>query len=124
MSAEDRTEKAEDRTDLAEDRTVLAHERTFAGWLRTGMAAVGVGLGFNALFGDLEPMWIPKGIATAFLLTAIFIFLSAERRARGTIGRLEPHQISAMKPVRLALLAWVMTGATSTLILAIWAMVD
>ena len=58
---------ARERTDLAEDRTVLAHERSFAGWVRTGMAAVGIGLGFNALFQALEPTWVPKAIATAFL---------------------------------------------------------
>ncbi|RYF18599.1 MAG: DUF202 domain-containing protein, partial [Oxalobacteraceae bacterium] len=44
-----RTELAQDRTDFAEDRTVLAHERSFASWMRTGMASVGIGLGFNAL---------------------------------------------------------------------------
>ena len=37
-----RLDLAQDRTDLAEDRTVLAHERSFAGWVRTGMASVGI----------------------------------------------------------------------------------
>ncbi|MBB3991179.1 DUF202 domain-containing protein [Croceicoccus naphthovorans] len=41
---------AERKTDLAEDRTLLANERTFAGWVRTGLASVGIGLGFHALF--------------------------------------------------------------------------
>ena len=45
---------AEDRTDLAEDRTALANERTFAGWARTAMAAIGIGLAFNALFKAME----------------------------------------------------------------------
>lgn len=47
------------RTDLAEDRTVLANERTFASWFRTGFAAVGIGLGFQALFLRMEPAWVP-----------------------------------------------------------------
>ena len=78
---EDRKALAAERTDYAEDRTVLANERTFAGWLRTGLAAMGVGVGFNALFGRLEPDWVPKAIATLLLAIAIVIFFAAERRA-------------------------------------------
>ena len=62
------------RTDLAEDRTVLANERTFAGWMRTGLAAVGIGLGFNALFGKMAPEWLPKLIATGFIISGVIIF--------------------------------------------------
>ena len=50
-----RTSFAEDRTDWAEDRTAMANERTFAGWMRTALAAIGIGIGFNALFDKLEP---------------------------------------------------------------------
>ena len=42
--ANERTDLAEDRTEWAEDRTIMANERTFAGWMRTGLAAVGIGL--------------------------------------------------------------------------------
>ncbi len=87
-----RAELAQDRTDLAEDRTLLAHERSFAGWTRTGMAAVGIGLGFNALFQMLEPSWVPKAIATIFLFIAVFIFISAERRAARAIVS-SPHRV-------------------------------
>lgn len=68
MADEDKAplDLASTRTDLAEDRTVLANERTFAGWMRTGLAAVGIGLGFNALFGKMEPEWLPKLIATGY----------------------------------------------------------
>ncbi len=120
MSAEDRTDLAESRTELAEDRTVLAHERSFAGWVRTGMAAVGIGLGFNALFRTMEPSWMPKVIATSFLLVAIYIFVSAERRARSIIGRLESHNVTVLKPMRIRLLAWALVGATAALAAALW----
>ena len=50
-------ELARDRTDLAEDRTILANERTFAGWMRTGLATIGIALGFQALFGRVDPTW-------------------------------------------------------------------
>ena len=79
--AEERTEFAEKRTDWAEDRTIMANERTFAGWMRTGLAAVGIGLGFNALFGKLEPAWWPKALATGFVLIGIAVFFAAQRSA-------------------------------------------
>ncbi len=123
MSAEERGELAEARTDLAEDRTVLAHERSFAGWVRTGMGAVGLGLGFNAFFRTLEPVWIAKAIATAFLLIAIFLFLSAERRACRIISHLEAHKVAALSPMRIRMLAWMLTIATSALALGIWLLV-
>lgn len=117
-----RDDLAQDRTDLAEDRTLLAHERSFAGWVRTGMAAVGIGLGFNALFQPLEPDWVPKAIATIFLGIAAFIFISAERRACHAIARLEAHGVVALAPVRLRLMTWVLTAATIALGGAIWAL--
>lgn len=120
MSGDDREELAESRTDLAEDRTILAHERSFAGWVRTGLAAVGIGLGFNALFEALNPSWAPKAIATVFLLIAIFIFVSAERRACRVTQRLQPHAIQALKPVRIKLLTGALVLATAALIIAIW----
>ncbi len=49
------SEKDFSRTDLAEDRTILANERTFAGWMRTALACVAIGVGFHALFPKLEP---------------------------------------------------------------------
>lgn len=99
---------------------MLAHERSFASWLRTGMASVGIGVGFNALFRTLDPAWVPKAIATAFLLVAIFTFLSAERRASSAISRLRPHKVAALKPVRVRLLAWFLTIITAALGAAIW----
>jgi putative membrane protein len=115
-----RSDLAQDRTDLAEDRTLLAHERSFAGWVRTGMAAVGIGVGFNALFQTLEPAWAPKAIASIFLWLAVFMFLSAERRACRSISRLEAHKIAVLAPIRLRLMTWILTAATVALGIVIW----
>jgi putative membrane protein len=120
MAQSDRTPPAEDRTDLAEDRTVLANERTFAGWLRTGMTAVGIALGFQALFSRMEPDWVPKAISTVFLLTAIYIFWSSERRAAAVCRRLEAHQVDGPRGANLRLTTAVMIGAATALIAAIW----
>ncbi|MDP8994503.1 MAG: DUF202 domain-containing protein [Pseudomonadota bacterium] len=119
-SGEDRVELAEDRTDLAEDRTVLANERTFAGWMRTGLAAVGVGVGFNALFNRLEPPWVPKAIATAILVLAIFIFVAAERRACKVAERMSTHQVKTVGVPNLRLITGGLVLGTVALIAAIW----
>jgi putative membrane protein len=120
MPEENKQELAEDRTDLAEDRTVLANERTYAGWMRTGFAAVGIGLGFNALFNKMEPTWIPKSIATAFLFIAITIFIGAERRASSVFNRLKAHQVETVRIRNLRLVSAAIILATLALIAAIW----
>ncbi len=89
--AEERTDWAEDRTDWAEDRTALANERTFAGWMRTGMAALALALGLKALFHPFEPTWLPKLVATVFVAVALLIFWTARQRACRTLVRLHTH---------------------------------
>jgi putative membrane protein len=108
------------RTDFAEDRTVLANERTFASWTRTGFAAIGIGLGFHALFGRIEPLWLPRAIATAFLVIAIIIFVAAERRACVVIRRLHTHKVETVKIGVVRLITIVTVAATLALIAAIW----
>lgn len=116
---EDRT-AADERTDLAEDRTLLANERTFAGWMRTGLAAVGIGVGFHALFQKMEPDWIPRAIATVFMLVGIAIVIAAERRACRVKDRLDEHVVESARSMNLKLFSWAMAAATLALIAAIW----
>lgn len=108
------------RTDLAEDRTILANERTFAGWMRTSMAAIAIGVGFNALFARLEPPWVPRLIATGFLLLAIAIIVLAERRAAAVMDRLSAHVVETAKTVNLKLLTIAVSLGAGALIVAIW----
>lgn len=89
--AEDRTDLAEDRTDFAEDRTILANERTFAGWMRTGLASAGIGLGFQAIFRAVEPTWLAKLGASLFILIAVAVFYLAYRKACNLVRRVEAH---------------------------------
>ena len=97
------TELAQDRTDWAEDRTMLANERTYAAWMRTGMASLGIGLALNALFGRLEPVWIPKAVATFFALIGVLIFFLAMRKAETIAKRLNAHDVEQIGcwPIRL-----------------------
>ena len=111
---------AEQRTDLAEDRTVLANERTFASWFRTGFAAVGIGLAFQALFLRMEPAWVPRAIATTYVLLGIFLYIAAERRACKVLQRLSPHQVKAFNHSRLRLMSWVASFAGLALVAAMW----
>ena len=97
---DDKNELAKDRTDWAEDRTVLANERTFAGWMRTGMAAVALALGLRAVFDEAEPIWLPKVAATLFLVIAVGIFWSARIQAGKAQRRLDAHHAEA-QPVTL-----------------------
>ena len=120
MANRSRHDLAESRTELAEDRTILAHERSFAGWLRTGMACVGIALGFHALFARLDPPWVPKGIATAFLVIAITIFVTSARRARSVLDKLEAHTVRELRAMRLTLLSAGLVTATVALGITLW----
>jgi putative membrane protein len=114
------TAEARKRTDFAEDRTVLANERTFGSWLRTGLGCIGIGLGFHALFGRIEPIWVPHAIATAFLLIAIVIFVAAERRACIVIHRLHTHEVETVRIGVLRFITVVTVAATVALTAALW----
>lgn len=120
--ANERTDLAEDRTEWAEDRTIMANERTFAGWMRTGLAAVGIGLGFNALFGKLEPFWVPKAIATLFMAIGIFVFWAAQRNGCAVQARLDSHHATPVKPNNMRLVSGLMASGAIALIVAIWMM--
>ena len=108
------------RTELAEDRTLLANERTFAGWLRTAFAAIGLGLGFNVLFREMEPFWLPRSIATAFILVGVFVAIAAERRACAVRDRLSTHVVKSARPMNLRLITITTAAAAAALIAAIW----
>lgn len=119
----DRTGLAEDRTDLAEDRTAMANERTFAGWARTAMAAIGIGLGFKALFNTMEPAWAPKAIATLFVLLGVFLIWMAERRARVVAGRLSTHAARDMKQINIRIIAIAIATGSAALVAGMWLLV-
>ncbi|MCS6625651.1 DUF202 domain-containing protein [Roseibacterium beibuensis] len=119
----DRDGLAEDRTDLAEDRTAMANERTFAGWARTAMAAIGIGLAFNALFNAMEPAWAPKAIATVFILLGIFLVIMAERRACAVSARLDTHAGKELSSMNVRVIAIAIGFGAACLIAGIWLLV-
>ena len=111
----DKSKLAEDRTDWAEDRTILANERTFAGWMRTGMACLGVALGLKAVFAGFSPTWVPKLVANVFVAVAIFIFWAARNKSCQTIQRMDEHATNPQPSTNMTLIAIVLTcGAVAT----------
>lgn len=124
QSADRSTQMAEDRTDWAEDRTVMALERTFAGWMRTAFAAIAIGIGFRALFGEFEPPWLAKAIATLFISLAIVFAIGAERRACKAFNRLSSHAVDSPKLPNIQLIAYSISGGALLLIVALWVLND
>ncbi|MCX7566694.1 DUF202 domain-containing protein [Sulfitobacter sp. F26169L] len=118
----EKNELAEDRTKWAEDRTILANERTFAGWMRTGMASLAVAIGLKAVFGDFDPTWAAKGVATIFVVAAIYIFWAAHDTATKTLERLEDHHANAQPNARMKMLAIIFSFASVAVGAILWAL--
>ncbi|MEL6290119.1 MAG: DUF202 domain-containing protein [Pseudomonadota bacterium] len=116
----DSTDLAEDRTDWAEDRTVLANERTFAGWMRTGMSAVAIGIGIHAIFKATEPTWLAKVGALAFIAIGILIFFVARTAACKMIARLNAHTAEPVTGGRLTLIATAFAIASGFVGVILW----
>lgn len=111
---------AEDRTDWAEDRTIMAIERTFAGWMRTSFAAIAIGIGFRGLFGEFDPPWLAKGIATLFISLAVVFAISAERRACKALSRLRGHAMDRPDIPKMRWIAYSISAGAALLIIALW----
>ena len=118
------TEWAEFRTDLAEDRNIMAMERTFAGWMRTAFAAIGIGLGFRALFGSWDPSWMPKLIATGFILGGGWLAITAERRACKTLARLSTHEFAPIPTPNFRVMAWGVAIGAIIVTIGLWVLVQ
>jgi putative membrane protein len=115
-----KTDWAEWRTDWAEDRTVLANERTFAGWMRTGMAAIAIAVGLRAIFDEAEPAWIPKAVSTVFIAAAILIFISAWRNSKRGQERLDTHGTEEQDSRTFGLLAIVFSAGGIFVAAILW----
>ena len=118
------TQWAELRTDLAEDRSIMAMERTFAGWMRTAFAAIGIGLGFRALFGEWDPTWLPKLIATVFILGGGWLAVTAQRRACATLARLDPHKFEAISTPNFKVMAYAVATGAIVLSIGLWVLTE
>ena len=110
------------RTELAEDRTILANERTFAGWMRTSLACIAIGVGFHALFNKVDPNWLPRIVATIFLCLGVLVIMLADRRATAVMRRLDAHVVRTARQMNMRLFAAVIILGAAGLGAAIWLM--
>ncbi len=115
-------DKARARTEWAEDRTIMANERTFSSWMGFGLGAVGIAIGLKAVFGDFDPTWAAKLVASMFLGIAILIYWAARRQACKTLARLSDNDAEAMPTKSFTLLASVLTLATVATGAVLWAL--
>lgn len=115
---------AEDRTDLAEDRTIMAVERTMASWMGSGMGLIGLGLGLRAIFGEFEPHWVPRAMATFFMLLAIILVISAKNRMTGAITRMSANWVEAPNMDGMKWGAYGISLGALVLIIGIWFFFD
>ncbi len=111
---------AEERTDFAEDRTLLANERNFAGWGRTAFAAIGLGLGFQAIFNKVEPAWVPKLIATLFILLGVLLIWLAHNRSIKVLQERSEHHVNLTSSKTFLTMAVAISLGGAALITAIW----
>jgi putative membrane protein len=111
-----------ERTALAEDRTILANERMFAAWMRTSLACIAIGVGFHALFSRVDPDWLPRGIATAFVLLGMLVIVLAERRATAVIGKVDAHVVRTARRMNLRLFTVIVCLGATGLLAAVWLM--
>ena len=113
-------ELAQERTNWAEDRTILAAERTFAGWIRTGLTIVVVAIGLHALFRVAEPGWLPRTVATLFLVAAFFVFIAAWSEARVSHRNFTTHGCRVQPMWRITLLCALLATGTLGIGVVLW----
>lgn len=120
----DSNELAKTRTEFAEDRNIMAMERTFAGWIRTAFAAIGIGIAFNALFGEFNPPWLARAIATGFVAAGGLLAIAAARRACNTLSRLQSHELDTPSAPNFRALAYAVAFGAAVLIAGLWILND
>jgi len=119
-ASESKTELAVERTALAEDRNIMAMERTFAGWIRTAFAAIGIGLAFRAVFGEFEPPWLARAIATIFISAGGLLSIAAQSRTCRSISKLQAHELASPSTLIFRLLGWSVAFGAAVLIAGLW----
>jgi putative membrane protein len=88
--------------------------------MRTSLGSIAIGIGFHALFGAMQPSWLPRAIATGFLLLAMALIVLAERRAAAVLQRLSPHVIVTSRALNLRLYTGIIVIGATALVGAIW----
>ncbi len=88
--------------------------------MRTSLGCVAICVAFQGLFSAMQPSWVPRAIATGFLILAVLVIVMAERRAAAVLERLSTHAIITAKVVYLRMFALLISLGAAALAIAIW----
>ncbi|MBU2981512.1 DUF202 domain-containing protein [Lentibacter algarum] len=113
-------ELSKQRTEWSEDRTLMSSERSFSSWVGTGLGCVGVAIGFNAVFGELSPTWLPKVVASLFLLAGLIFVWSARNRACATRDRLSENDTDTGGRLSFSLIALLLSFSIIATGVVLW----
>ncbi len=86
----------------------------------TGLGALAVALGLQALFRDFEPTWAAKAVASVFVIAALCIFWSGHRSAVSTLTRLDGHKTVSLSRRRMAFLSALLCLAALAVGATLW----
>ena len=98
----------------------MSSERSFSSWIGTALGAVGVAIGFNAVFGELTPTWLPKLVATLFLLVGLVFTWSARNRACTIRDKLREHDSQTGGKISFSLISSLVSGAIISTGVVLW----
>ena len=101
---------------------MLANERTFAGWMRTGMASLAIGIGMHAVFGSIEPTWVAKLAASVFVAISIGIFWLAARQSTKLLERLNAHAAEPVARDHMGQIATALAVGALAVAAVLWAL--
>lgn len=99
---------SDSRTNWAHERTRLAKERTFSAWFRSGLSAVGVGLGLVKLFPSVEPRWMMQVIGILFIGTGGIVFLMGYKTYHNVMKKLEKEGFEGIPSIFMGMLTSMM----------------
>lgn len=102
---------------LEEDRTVLANEQTYTAWVRTGLAALATGVGFERFLSGAMPDWTIRAIAVILILFSACAFFLAIWHYTHLGLRLQNADIKGL-PIRLLIFLTASLGVAVILALA------
>ena len=103
---------SDNRTNWAHERTRLAKERTFSSWLRSGLSAVGVGLGLVKLLPSVEPRWMMQLIGILFIGAGAIIFAMGYATYHNVMKKLEEEGFQGIPSIFMGVLTSLMLLGT------------
>ena len=68
----------------------------------------------------MQPSWVPRAIATGFLVLAMLVIILAERRASAVLRRLSSHVVITARTMNLRLFTILICIGSVALMAAIW----